>query len=95
MIDREKRPQVATNVLPQHRRNDAEFLDTGDNVLANGPTGENRPLARHRQVLDADAKTATGHDPATRRPRVTTTGTIENIAPPSATGENGMGVSLR
>ena len=95
MIDREKRPQVATRVLPQHRRNGPAFVDTGDNVFAGGPTGENRPLARHRQVLEADAKTATGHDPATRRQLVTTTGTIENTAPPSATGENGMGVSLR
>jgi hypothetical protein len=95
MIDREKRPQVATSVLPHQRRNDAVFGDTGDNALADGPTGENRPLARHRQVLEAAAKTATGHDPATRRPRVTTTGPIENTAPPSATGENGMAVSLR
>jgi hypothetical protein len=95
MIDREKRPQVATNVLPQHRRNDAVLVDTGDNVLTNGPTGENRPLARHRQVLEVAAKTATGHDPGTRRPRVTTTRSNENTAPPSATGENGMAVSLR
>jgi hypothetical protein len=95
MIDREKRLQVATSVLPQHRRNDPAFADTGDNVFAGGPTGESRPLAEQRQVLDPASETSTGHDPATRRPRVTTTGAIENIAPPSATGENGMAVSLR
>ena len=70
-------------------------VGTGDNVLANGPTGEDWRLAWHRQVLEAAAKTATGHDPATRRPRVTTTGPIENTVPPSTTGENGMAVSLR
>ena len=95
MIDREKRPQVATSVLPQHRRNDAVLVDTGDNLLADHTTGEDWPLAWHRQVLEAAAKTATGHDRGKRRRRVTTTGTIENTAPPSATGENGMAVSLR
>jgi len=95
MIDREKRPQVAAGARPRDRRNGPAFVNTGDNLLADHTTGESSPLAEQRQVLDPAAETSTGHDPATRRPRVTTTGTIENTAPPSATGENGMAVSLR
>jgi hypothetical protein len=66
---------------------------SGDNALGDRPTGESRPLAGQRQVLDRAAETATGQDTTTRRPLVTTTGTIENTAPPSATGENGTAVS--
>jgi hypothetical protein len=93
MIGREKRPQVATNARPHLRLNDAVLAGSGDNALADRPTGESRPLAGQRQVLDRAAETATGQDTTTRRPLVTTTGTIENTAPPSATGENGTAVS--
>ena len=95
MIDQMKRLQVATDVRPQHRRKEPAFVNAGEILPAYRPTGESRPLTQQRQVLDSAAETATGHDAAMRRPRVTTARTIANTVPPSVTGENGLAVSLR
>lgn len=95
LIDRGKQPQVATNTRPHLRHKEPAFVNAGEILPAYRPTGESRPLTQQRQVLDSAAENATGHDAPTRRARVTTARTIENTAPPSGMGENGVAVSLR